>query len=298
MQSLGTITWHSANLTKYNRESHICSRLGFYRACFHQTRRDVQSKVVITQALRSNDRDKQKSDPACDETGGTKTGAVATAVVAVGVITLAALGYLMRDEVKAFLDLFTELVDQWGYGGYIAYIVVYAALELLAVPAIPLTMTAGAIFGVVPGTALVSIAATMACTGSFLIARYLARDRVLEFASKNPKFAAIDKAIGKDSFRVVTLLRLSPLLPLAASNYLYGLTSVELWPYVLGSWLGMLPGTFAYVAAGTYGKGLLTGEGMEGGGLEMWQIALAIGLTTLAVGYIGRLAKNAIDEVE
>lgn len=45
-------------------------------------------------------------------------------------------------------------------------------------------------------------------------------------------------------------MRLSPLLPLAASNYLYGLTSVALVPYILGSWLGMLPGTLAYVSAG------------------------------------------------
>ena len=50
--------------------------------------------------------------------------------------------------------------------------------------------------------------------------------------------------------QVVTLLRLSPLLPLALSNYLYGLTSVDLPSYVAGSWLGMLPGTIAYVTAG------------------------------------------------
>lgn len=49
---------------------------------------------------------------------------------------------------------------------------------------------------------------------------------------------------------MVLLLRLSPLLPLALSNYLYGLTSVDFVPYVLGSWLGQLPGTFAYVSAG------------------------------------------------
>jgi len=73
---------------------------------------------------------------------------------------------------------------------------------------------------------------------------------VLEIAKGNKKFAAIDRAIGKDSFKVVLLLRLSPLLPLALSNYLYGLTSVALTPYVLGSWLGMLPGTLAYVSAG------------------------------------------------
>lgn len=50
----------------------------------------------------------------------------------------------------------------------------------------------------------------------------MARDRVLQYASTHPKFAAIDRAIGRDGLRVVFLLRLSPLLPLAASNYLYG----------------------------------------------------------------------------
>jgi uncharacterized membrane protein YdjX (TVP38/TMEM64 family) len=78
-----------------------------------------------------------------------------------------------------------------------------------------------------------------------------ARERVQELASQNSRFKAIDRAIGKNGLKVVTLLRLSPLLPLALSNYLYGLTSVDLGSYVLGSWAGMLPGTIAYVAAGT-----------------------------------------------
>jgi uncharacterized membrane protein YdjX (TVP38/TMEM64 family) len=196
--------------------------------------------------------------------------------------------------------MFIDLVDRWGPWGYAAYVGVYAALELLAVPAIPLTMTAGAIFGVVPGTALVSVAATLAATGAFLIARYVARDRVAAWALRNPKFAAVDAAIGRDGFRVVALLRLSPLLPLAASNYLYGLTSVDLWSYVAASWLGMLPGTLAYVAAGTYGKELLAGAeaGGGGGGVALWQVALGLAASGLAVTYVGRVAKEALDAAE
>ena len=69
----------------------------------------------------------------------------------------------------------------------------------------------------------------------------------------------------------VTLLRLSPLLPLAASNYLYGLTSVDLGSYVAGSFLGMLPGTYAYVTTGHLGKAaLMDGEGSLG--VESWQV--------------------------
>ena len=62
--------------------------------------------------------------------------------------------------------------------------------------------------------------------------------QVLAFAKRNKRFAAVDRAISRDGLKFVTLLRLSPLLPLAASNYLYGLTSVDLGSYVLGSWLG------------------------------------------------------------
>jgi uncharacterized membrane protein YdjX (TVP38/TMEM64 family) len=285
-------------------------KLGAHSAYKHITHRR-HARIFAAQALGGPEKDntKQKTTPSSTKNDSSddsnhSVGLTATFAVAGGISLLILGGVLMRDQIKGFLDLFIDLVDNWGAGGYVAYIAVYALLELLAVPAIPLTMTAGAIFGVGLGTAVVSIAATIACTLAFLIARYVARDKILQYAAKNPKFAAIDRAIGKDSFRVVTLLRLSPLLPLAASNYLYGLTSVELGPYVLGSWLGMLPGTFAYVAAGMYGKGLLTGEGREGGGgggmvgLEMWQIGLALGLTVVAIGYIGNLAKKAIEDLE
>ena len=79
-------------------------------------------------------------------------------------------------------------------------------------------------------------------------------------AKDNPKFAAVDRAIGRQSLKVVTLLRLSPLLPLALSNYLYGLTSVDLGSYVLGSWLGMLPGTIAYVTVSALGPHCQSGH--------------------------------------
>lgn len=219
----------------------------------------------------------------------------------VGLAAVAGGAYLAREQINEFVAFFIDMVEAHGPMGYLAYAAVYTGMEVLAVPAIPLTMTAGAIFGVVPGTALVSVSATAAATMSFLIARYAARDKVQQIAESNPKWAAVDKAIGKDSFRVVTLLRLSPLMPLAVSNYLYGLTSVELVPYIFGSWLGMLPGTAAYVAAGAYGRELLVGTGDAGesllSGVPTWQIALGVGATIAAVGYIGSIAKAALAEV-
>lgn len=120
--------------------------------------------------------------------------------------------------------------------------------------------------------------------------------QVAGWAEKNKQFRAINKVIERDGFKVVTLLRLSPLLPLAASNYLYGLTDVSLPAFFFGSWIGMFPGTVAYVSAGHVGKAaFLEGESLP---LEWWQIALAFGISAVAVGYIGSLAKSALKELD
>ena len=73
--------------------------------------------------------------------------------------------------------------------------------------------------------------------------------------------------------------------------------SVDLPSYVAGSWLGMLPGTIAYVYAGNYGRALIDGDG-DVGGVKGGQVALGLGITILAIGYIGKLAKKALDDVE
>ncbi|PSC74471.1 transmembrane 64-like [Micractinium conductrix] len=222
---------------------------------------------------------------------------VASLGVVGGLTVLVAGGVLFREQISAFVNYFITLVDDLGPLGYAAFAVIYFLLEVLAFPALPITMAAGAIFGAVPGTVVVSVAATAASTAAFLIARYAARDRVLQYAAANPKFAAIDKAIGIHGFKVVVLLRLSPLLPLAASNYLYGLTSVDTASYVLGSWLGMLPGTFAYVAAGAAGQQLLqSGSGLDAP--QWWQVGAALGISGVTLGYVGKLATKAVADVE
>ena len=112
---------------------------------------------------------------------------------------------------------------------------------------------------------------------------------------------AIDQAIGKDSFKVVLLLRLSPLLPLSLSNYLYGLTSVDFWPYVAASFLGMLPGTWAYVSAGHVGSTVMReGNGvMQGlGGVPWWQVGLGVAATAGVLVYLSNMASSALEDID
>jgi len=222
-------------------------------------------------------------------------------VAVLGLGLLIALGVAYKDDIYTGLTAFSALLEEWGPFGYVAYAGAYIVLEVLAVPAIPLTMTAGVLFGPLLGSVIVSFSATAAATVAFLIARYVARDRVLEIAQKNEKFAAIDKAIGKESFKVVLFLRLSPLLPFALSNYLYGLTSVDLGSYVLGSWLGMFPGTFAYVSAGNVSKSVLeqTSGGAGGGDLpSLAPLIFGVGGTLLATTFISRIVMKTLKELD
>ena len=153
---------------------------------------------------------------------------------------------------------------------------------LLFVPGSVLTIGAGLVFGLLWGTVIVSVASTAAAALAFLIARYLARDRVEALAKRNEKFRAIDQAIRDKGWRVVALLRLSPLVPFSVSNYLYGLTPVSFGPYVLASWIAMLPATVLYVWIGAAGKAAADASGGQGRSPLEWAL-LGAGLVATAV---------------
>ena len=237
--------------------------------------------------------------------GGASADAAATAAVkdkgvrwtyvlgAIAIASLACAGVLYREDLFAALGMFVEYVESLGPLGYALYFFGYVVLETFAVPAFPLTMSAGALFGTAQGTLLVTSAATVAAGIAFLIARYVARDKVQAFAEGYPKFKAIDRALEEDSFRVVAIMRLSPLMPFALSNYLYGLTSVNFKSYICGSFMGMMPGTFAYVSAGQATRQI--SEGALGSG-AIFSTLLGVGLAIFSAGYVGKLASTAMCE--
>jgi uncharacterized membrane protein YdjX (TVP38/TMEM64 family) len=184
--------------------------------------------------------------------------------------------------VGEWLRGFQSWVTHQGVWGGVVYGVVYTVAVLLFVPGSVLTIGAGLVFGLLWGTVIVSIASTTAALLAFLIARYVARDRVEALAKRNKKFHAIDQAIREKGWRVVALLRLSPLVPFSVSNYLYGLTPVALGPYVLASWIAMLPATVLYVWIGAAGKAAADAGGGQGKSPLEWAL-LGAGLVATAV---------------
>ncbi len=199
--------------------------------------------------------------------------------------------------VDVLIDRLTRWVEQMGAWGPVIYGVVYVLAAVLFVPGSALTLAAGAIFGLFWGTVTVSLASTTAAALSFLIARYLARDMVRRWAEQSPKFGAIDRAIGAGGWKIIALLRLSPAVPFSLGNYLFGLTSIRFWPYVITSWLAMLPGTLMYVYLGYAGRaGLDAAAGAsQGKSPGQWALLIIGLLATIAVTiYVTRIARRAI----
>src|SRR5437588_10860652 len=204
--------------------------------------------------------------------------------------------------VQQWLRSFNDWVGKMGLAGIFIFIAVYAAATVLLAPGAILTIGAGFAFGLWKGFLAVSAGATLGAALAFLVARFIARDKVEAIAKGNEKFRKIDNAIGKQGAKLIFLLRLSPAIPFNLSNYFYGLTGVKFWPYVLVSWIGMIPGTFLYVYIGTAGKAAASvaagGEAMKHG-WQYWTF-MSVGLvaTIMVAIWVTKIARDALRKTE
>jgi uncharacterized membrane protein YdjX (TVP38/TMEM64 family) len=192
-------------------------------------------------------------------------------------------------------------VSQLGAWAPVVFVLGYAIATVCLAPGLILTLAGGAIFGLVRGTAYVFAGAVLGSSLAFLIARYVARAAVERRLAGNARFAAVDRAIGREGRKVTFLLRLSPLFPFNLLNYALGLTRVRFRDYLIAS-LGMLPGTILYVYGGkVIGDVAAVASGARpSGGPGAWAL-LALGLvaTAAATAVVTRSAKRALaEEVE
>jgi uncharacterized membrane protein YdjX (TVP38/TMEM64 family) len=154
------------------------------------------------------------------------------ALIVILIVLFLAMTFL---PVQQWTRNFNDWVGRMGVAGILIFIIVYAVATVLLAPGSVLTIGAGFVFGLWKGFLAVSVGATLGASLAFLIARFIARDKVEAIARQNEKFRKIDNAIGKQGAKLIFLLRLSPVIPFNLSNYFYGLTGVKFWPYVLAS---------------------------------------------------------------
>jgi len=186
-----------------------------------------------------------------------KRSALARIGLVVGLLLVAFLLY--RSGLADQLTLANLKARQGELSGWVAanlwlalagFFLIYVAVTALSIPgAAVMTLAAGAVFGVVTGTILVSFASTLGASLAFLTARFLLRDGLR--ARYGERLKAFDEGVSRDGAFFLFTLRLVPLFPFFLVNLLSGLTALRLSTFYWVSQLGMLPGTVAFVYAGT-----------------------------------------------
>jgi len=192
---------------------------------------------------------------------------------------------------------------QWirgmGPWGAVLLALLFIPESILMIPGSILTLGAGYLFGVVEGTIAASIGSVAGATLAFLIARTLGRGFVERRMTNHPKFAAIDRAVAKSGFKIVLLIRLSPIIPFNVTNYLFGLTRVSLFDYVLASWIGMFPMTLTYAYLGYLGQKAqsfreVSNEPAKNVVLQIILLVLGLVVTVVLMIYITRIAQREL----
>jgi len=155
------------------------------------------------------------------------------------------------------------------------FFLLYVAVTGLSIPgAAIMTLIAGALFGVLNGTIIVSFASTMGATLAFLSARFVLRDWVQ--GKFGERLRAIDEGLEKDGAFYLFTLRLIPVFPFFVINLLMGLTRIKTRTFFWVSQLGMLPATIVFVNAGTQISRIESTAGLLSPALIASFVALAL----------------------
>ncbi|WP_421198750.1 FAD-dependent oxidoreductase [Aeromonas enteropelogenes] len=158
--------------------------------------------------------------------------------------------YLSLSQLQARQESLALWVDRHFVAASLLFLVIYVLSTALSLPgASLLTLAGSAVFGVAWGLLLVSFASSLGATLAFLSARFLLRDWVS--ARFGDKLATFQAGMAKDGTFYLLSLRLIPIFPFFLVNLLMGLTPIRVSTYYWVSQLGMLPGTFVFVLAGS-----------------------------------------------
>ena len=191
--------------------------------------------------------------------------------------------------VQAWMQAFSAWIEGLGAWGAVIYGAAYVAALVVMVPAAPFTIGAGLIYGFW-GFPLALLSATVGASLAFLVSRYVVRGRVAGMIANRPALRAVDRAVAEEGWRVVGLLRLSPLVPFNLQNYALGATSVGFWPYVAATGAGIAPGCLLYVYLGVIGRS----SSEDGGALKWGFVAFGLCATVMLAVLVGRKARGVL----
>ncbi|MGH6968006.1 MAG: TVP38/TMEM64 family protein [Stellaceae bacterium] len=193
-------------------------------------------------------------------------------------LLLLAIGLAVAWHERAALDPVALRNDIAAYpAAPLVFLVLQMVASLLFIPRTLLAVAAGLLFGAWWGVFWAALGGTLGAIAGFLVARYV-NSGWLDLESL-PRFGPVLLKAERGGWRAVTALRLIPVIPHSLSNYALGLTRIDLGPYTVGSFLGQLPMTIAYVDLAAAG-------GRIAGGHADWIVPIVIGAVALLVSIV------------
>ena len=179
------------------------------------------------------------------------------------------------------------------------YPLLFAACNILLLPGGILSVGAGFFFGLWWGFAIVLLGNSIGAAISFALSHWLGRRYLNKRISTSPMLQVLDKAVARDAWKIIFLSQLHPLFPTSLLNYLFGLTRIRFWPYMLWTAVGRAPGLFLYTYLGTLGQlGLNLARGRSHPRIvEYWTWGGAFAVTVLLFILLTRMAARALREI-
>jgi uncharacterized membrane protein YdjX (TVP38/TMEM64 family) len=222
-----------------------------------------------------------------------------------GLLRWAAAGALLLAVVLLALALPANALEKWlkaeadalGVWGPVLLALLYVLLTFVLVPSTPVSLAAGAAFGTAVGAVVNSVASTVSAALCFLLARYAARGPVARWVAGRPRLRAVYEAVaGPDGWKVVAAVRASHAAPFGLQNYFFGVSPIRFWPYLVSTWVVMLPGAVFYAYVGAVGAAALA-EVRGAAPTDPWVWAVrgaALLAAAAALLYIGHVVRRAL----
>ena len=146
-----------------------------------------------------------------------------------------------------------DAVSQCGSWAAAAYIGLFTLLPAFFFPVAVLALAGGLLFGLGWGSIYTFLGAILNCSVMFLLARYVGREKVAQLIQSklSPLWQSRLQALNSSGgFILLIVLRLIPAVPYNLINYAFGLTSMSYRTYIIGSALGIITGTLAFINIG------------------------------------------------
>jgi uncharacterized membrane protein YdjX (TVP38/TMEM64 family) len=187
---------------------------------------------------------------------------------------------------------FTAWLNAAGWVGAVVYLLAFVLGSLVFLPGLPLVLAAGFAYGPLLGFAIALPAATAAAASTFGMGRHLGRDWVERHLRHHPRFRTLDQATERRGFRLVVLLRLSPVVPFSLLGYLMGVSRISFRDFVLASTLGKTPSLvlYIYLASVVPHVSELKAARAEPSAEVLYWVGLVV--TLLAVWQLARFARS------